>query len=118
MRLAAHDVDGTSVISVTGEVDVYTAPRLRAALDARVAAGACRLVVDLGGVDLIDSTGLGVLVGCLRRIAPAGGSIELVVTSPSVARVLQITGLDALFAVHDTVDGALAGARDAGTVGG
>ena len=39
-------------------------------------------------------------------------------TSPSVARVLQITGLDALFAVHDTVDEALAGARDAGTVGG
>ena len=88
MRLAAHDVDGTSVISVTGEVDVYTAPRLRAALDARVAA-ALMGIQAVKGVEIGDGFAesarrgsqahdeiLEVAAGTVTRASNRAGGIE------------------------------------------
>ena len=66
--------DDVSVVTVAGEVDVYTAAQLRTALDEEIAAGRAWLVVDLDEVSFLDSTGLGVLVGRLKlvRNTPAG----------------------------------------------
>ena len=57
--------DDVSVVTVAGEVDVYTAAQLRSVLDEEIGAGHARLVVDLDEVSFLDSTGLGVLVGRL-----------------------------------------------------
>ena len=95
------------VLEVAGEVDIYTAPKLREKLVELIDAGATRLVVDLEGVGFMDSTGLGSLVAGLKRIKERDGEMLLVCTRQSVLKVLGITGLDRVFPVHDSVRQAL-----------
>lgn len=92
-------VDGWTVVAPLGEVDVATAPALRERLIAVLDGSAQYLAIDMDGVEFIDSTGLGVLVGALRRARSAGGDLRVVCTSPRILKVLEITGLDAVFRV-------------------
>jgi len=98
-----------TVLAVRGEVDVYTAPRLRERLIELVSQGSHQVVVDLEGVDFLDSTGLGVLVGGLKRLRSHDGDMILVCTQPRILKVFEITGLTKVFAIHDSVDAAVAG---------
>lgn len=98
---------GRAVISVAGEIDVYTAPRLREALVSLVDAGNYWLIVDLEGVEFLDSTGLGVLIGGLKRVHAHGGGIDLVCTQGRILRIFRITGLSRVFNIYDSVDEAL-----------
>jgi anti-sigma B factor antagonist len=82
-----------AVLRVTGEVDAYFAPMLRERIRELAASGAVHLIADLGEVDFLDSTGLGVLVGGLRRLREDGGSLALVLKTPRILRIFQITGL-------------------------
>jgi anti-sigma B factor antagonist len=100
--------DGAAVLTVTGEIDVATAPRLREHVVALVGEGESRIVVDLQGVDFIDSTGLGALVGALKRVRTHGGELAIVCTQPRLLKVFEITGLVRVFEIHDTVDAAVA----------
>jgi anti-sigma B factor antagonist len=97
-----------TVLEVAGEVDVYTAPGLRDRISDLLDGGQHRLVVDLGGVEFLDSTGLGVLVAGLNRAREVGGSLSLVCPQERVLKLFRITGLDEVFTVHGTVDEALA----------
>lgn len=97
-----------AVLAVQGEVDVYTAPRLRERLVELVSQGTQRIVVDLEAVDFLDSTGLGVLVGGLKRLRSHDGDLSLVCTQPRILKVFEITGLTKVFAIHDSVDAATA----------
>ena len=96
-----------AVVRVTGEVDVYTAPMLRERIRELAAGGAVHLIADLGQVDFLDSTGLGVLVGGLKRLREDGGSLALVLETPRILRVFQITGLTKAFAVWPSVADAI-----------
>ena len=100
--------DGKSVVSLRGEIDVYTAPRLRQALIDLVSRGATDIVVDMDKVDFLDSTGLGVLVGGLKRLRSHDGDLTLVCTQHRILKVFEITGLTKVFAIHDSVDAAVA----------
>jgi anti-sigma B factor antagonist len=103
------DVDhrgGYAVLAVRGEVDVYTAPRLRERLIELVSQGSHQVVVDLEGVDFLDSTGLGVLVGGLKRLRSHDGNMILVCTQPRILKVFEITGLTKVFSIHDSVESA------------
>lgn len=100
--------DGAAVLRVTGEIDVATAPRLREQVVALVGEGETRIVVDLEGVDFIDSTGLGALVGALKRIRTHGGELAIVCTQSRLLKVFEITGLVRVFELHDTVNAAVA----------
>jgi anti-sigma B factor antagonist len=100
---------GRTVIAVSGEIDVYTAPRLRETLLSLVDAGNYRLIVDMEGVEFLDSTGLGVLVGGLKRVRAHDGCIDLVCTQGRILRIFRITGLSKVFNIYDSVDEALAG---------
>src|SRR5580692_2215578 len=82
-----------AVLRVTGEVDGYTAPVLRERIRELAALGAVHLIADLAQVDFLDSTGLGVLVGGLKRLREDGGSLAPVVTKSSILKIFQITGL-------------------------
>ncbi len=95
-----------AVLAVRGEVDVYTAPSLRETLVDLVSEGANRIVVDLEGVDFLDSTGIGVLVGGLKRVRTHGGELALVCTQQRILKVFDITGLSTIFAIYDSVDAA------------
>ena len=107
--LEVSDRDGWTVLTVTGEVDVATAPRLREQLIGLVGRECYRIVVDLGAVDFIDSTGLGVLIGALKRVRSHDGDLMLICSQPRVLRVFEITGLDRVFAIHPSLDLAVAG---------
>ena len=89
------------VLRVHGEVDVYTSPALRDELYRLIDGGAQRLMVDLSEMDFIDSSGLGVLVGALKRIRERSGDLELRSMQPSARKVLEITGLTQVFTVVD-----------------
>jgi anti-sigma B factor antagonist len=100
--------DGYTVLAVRGEVDVYTAPRLRERLIELVSQGSHHIVVDLEGVDFLDSTGLGVLVGGLKRLRSHDGDMSLVCTQPRILKVFEITGLTKVFSIHESVESATA----------
>lgn len=99
-----------AILEVAGEIDVYTAPKLREKLIELVSEGCYRIIVDLERVDFLDSTGLGVLVGGLKRVRNHDGTLELVCTQEKILKIFRITGLAKVFPIHDSVDGALTGA--------
>jgi anti-sigma B factor antagonist len=92
--------DGDTTVAVTGEVDLYTAPRLREQLDEAIESGSQRLIVDLSELDFIDSTGLGVLVGALKRARQGGGELTLRSPTRSTYKILEIAGLTKLFTIE------------------
>jgi anti-sigma B factor antagonist len=104
----AHRDCGEAVCVVTpaGEIDLATAPVLKSSLVGLLGQGFTRFVVDLSQVRYLDSTGLGVLIAFARRL-PEDGAIALAQPPASVAALLEMTGLDATFAVLATVDTAL-----------
>jgi anti-sigma B factor antagonist len=97
-----------TVVAVAGEIDVYTAPSLREQLEELDAEGSSDIVVDMTGVEFLDSTGLGVLVGGLKRARLRGGTLRLVSDQEKILKILRITGLIRVFPMHTTLDDALA----------
>ena len=108
LKLGHYAKDGIEVIDVQGEIDMYTAPRLRELLIDLVSKGSYQLVVNLDKVGFLDSTGLGVLVGGLRRVRAHDGSLDLVCTRERILRIFRITGLTEVFGIYETVDQAIA----------
>lgn len=92
---AAEDV---TVVEVRGDLDCYTAPKLRAVL-LELADGPRKVILDVGGSDFIDSTGLGVLVGGLKRFRQQGGDMVVRAPSPTTRRLFEVTGVNKLFEV-------------------
>ena len=84
---------------LVGEVDLYTAPRLREGLRLLLDEGGRFLTLDLSELDFIDSTGLAELVGALKRFRQVGGEVVLYCPSRSIAKVLEISGLDRVFTI-------------------
>jgi len=119
LSMATRTERGYAVLEVAGEIDVYTAPQLRERLIALVEGGATQVVVDLGRVEFLDSTGLGVLVGALKRLRVVGGELLLVCAQERLLKIFRITGLDRVFALHDSVADATSGdaGDNAGTAG-
>jgi anti-sigma B factor antagonist len=95
-----------TVVHVSGDLDVYTAPRLKETLDKALAGN--RLVLDLSSVEFIDSTALGVLVGALQLSQSSGGDLRLVVGDPFLLKVFRITGFDGMFSIYPQLEDALA----------
>ncbi len=106
------DEDGARLLfKLRGSLDLATAPTVRAALSEATEKGTHDLVVDLTQLEFLDSTGLGVLIGAHRRAAEHGGSLRLVVPEGPILRLLNITGLIAVFAAYHTMEDAV-GERD------
>jgi anti-sigma B factor antagonist len=95
------------VIALSGEVDLYTAPEFKQQLLEIIGQGAKHIVVDFSGTTFIDSTTLGVLVGGVKRLRPAGGQLSLVCNDRNITKIFEITGLNKVFPIHETRDEAL-----------
>ena len=106
LSLDHHAAGERMVVDVGGEIDVYTAPKLRERLVDLINAGHYHLVINLEGVDFLDSTGLGVLVGVLKRVRAHEGSLQLVCTQERLLKIFRITGLAKVFVIHDSVESA------------
>jgi anti-sigma B factor antagonist len=103
LSVATRLVAPYAVVEVGGEVDVYTAPRLRDRLNEVVGSGQTNIVVDLTRVDFLDSTGLGVLVGAVRRLQRANGSLVLVCPQEGLLKIFRIAGLESVFQIFGSV---------------
>jgi len=97
------------VIELGGEVDLYTAPEFKERMIQIIESGKKQIVVDLSKATFIDSTTLGVLVGGVKRLRPAGGSLAVVSTDQNISKIFEITGLDRVFPIHGSREEALKG---------
>ena len=99
--------DGVYVISLSGEVDLYTAPEFKQELLDAISKGAKEVVVDFSSTTFIDSTTLGVLVGGVKRLRTNDGQLSLVCSDRNITKIFEITGLDRVFTIYPTRDEAL-----------
>ncbi|MDQ1357301.1 MAG: anti-sigma factor antagonist [Acidimicrobiaceae bacterium] len=98
-----------TMLTVEGEVDVYTAPLLRQKLVELADSGVSRIIVNLEAVEFLDSTGLGVLVAALNRLRRQDGDVELICSQARILRVFEITGLTKVFTIHQSLDAVSSG---------
>lgn len=103
--------DTTTILDLDGEVDVYTAPMLKEAMTKQVDGGKKNLVVNLQKVEYLDSTGLGILIGGVKRLREIQGTLRMFGASPRITRIFDITGLNAIFDVYPTEQDALASSK-------
>jgi anti-sigma B factor antagonist len=99
--------DAAYVISLSGEVDLYTAPEFKQQLLEVIGQGGKDVVVDFSNTTFIDSTTLGVLVGGVKRLRPTGGQLTLVCNDRNITKIFEITGLDKVFPIYESRDEAL-----------
>jgi anti-sigma B factor antagonist len=103
-------VNGVPVVRAAVEVDATNAQDLRAAIVAAISTGTERLIVDMGGTQFCDSTGLNVLVRAHKRLADGGGELLLVASEPTLLRIFKVTGMDTMFHLFASLDEALVAA--------
>jgi anti-sigma B factor antagonist len=107
LAILTRSVNRWTVVHVTGDVDLQTASTLRSHLVEIITSGRRRLVLDLERVDLLDSTGIAVLVGVQHRLRAAGGQLRLVSAGEAVRKPLRVTGLLGAFDIYPALDAAL-----------
>ena len=100
--------EGAYVISLAGEVDLYTAPEFKQQLLEVIGQGAKHVIVDFSNTTFIDSTTLGVLVGGVKRLRTNDGQLTLVCTDRNITKIFEITGLDRVFSIYGSRDEAVA----------
>jgi anti-sigma B factor antagonist len=96
-----------AILQISGEVDVYTASQVRDRVIRLLADGMRHVIADLREVSFLDSTGLGALVGSLKRLREQDGSLELVVPDGRIMTIFRVTGLDRVFALHPSFPDAI-----------
>jgi anti-sigma B factor antagonist len=102
LKVSTRFHDDHTIVTISGEIDLYTAPRLHSELAAVLADGMpTRIVIDMSGVEFCDSTGMNVLLSLLRRVRERDGELEIASPKPAVRKILQVTGLDAVFTLVD-----------------
>jgi anti-sigma B factor antagonist len=91
-----------TIVTLTGEIDLYTAPRLQSELVAALrSADSAQVVVDMSGVEFCDSTGMNVLLAAHRQACERGGGLALAAPRAPVRKILEVTGLASVFTIHD-----------------
>ena len=105
--ISVLEADGRTVVVCRGEVDLVSTAEFRTVIGEQIVEGRVHLVIDLSEVSFLDSSGLGALVAARRKARAFKGSLVLVATHPTVLRLLRVTALDRVFAVHPTREAAL-----------
>jgi anti-sigma B factor antagonist len=106
--IKTEQLNGESyLISLAGEVDLYTAPEFKQQLLDVIGQGAKDVVVDFTNTTFIDSTTLGVLVGGVKRLRPNEGQLSLICSDRNITKIFEITGLDRVFTIHASREAAL-----------
>lgn len=105
VRMERSVYEGVDVVNVSGEIDMMTAPSLKNALYDLLDSGVADIILDLNELGFMDSSGLGVLIGTLRRIMMEGsGSLRLVCDRDNILKLFYITGLDKVFEIYDCIE--------------
>ncbi|MFP4498845.1 MAG: STAS domain-containing protein [Vulcanimicrobiota bacterium] len=99
------------VLEVNGEIDVYTSPKVKETISELIEKENYKLIINLEGVRYIDSTGLGVLIGALKKVREHDGGINLVCNNPQIKKIFNITGLVKIFGIYKDEEEALKGLK-------
>ncbi len=94
-----NDAENTWYLSLTGEIDIYNAPDLKASLISLIEEKKGNMVIDCSQLKYIDSTGLGVLISALRRVKDYDGGITICHLKPYIQKIFALTGLDKIFTI-------------------
>jgi len=98
---------GLPVIDVAGEIDLYTAPMFKKALNESIEDGNKNILVNMSNVSYMDSSGFGTLLGVTKRVRPDGGSVNLIGCNDAICRMLKITRLNTIFGLFDEEEDAV-----------
>jgi anti-sigma B factor antagonist len=101
LRVSSRTEGDHIVLALAGEIDLYTAPRLQSELTSTLSAKPALIVVDMSAVEFCDSTGMNVLLAAHRAATERGGALTLAAPRPSVRKILEVTGLQSVFTIHD-----------------
>jgi len=107
LETSTREIDGLKVLDVAGEIDVYTAPQFKEAVNQLINSGQKDLIVNMGQVTYMDSSGFGTLLSATKRLRPEGGTVNLVACNSAIDRMLRITRLNTVFGTFRTIDEAL-----------
>jgi len=110
MQISTDHRSDYTVLALAGRLNMVHAPKLRQAVAETVAEGHTRLAVDLSGVEFLDSSGLGALIGCLKLARQAGGDLRIAGITPQVRMVLELTSMYRVLHPYETVEAAFADA--------
>jgi len=107
LETATREIDSVKVLDVTGEIDVYTAPQFKEAVNSILESGQKHLIINMAGVTYMDSSGFGTLLSATKRLRPQGGTVNLVKCNSSIDRILSITRLNTIFGTYNSVEEAI-----------
>jgi len=107
LDVSSREAGDYIVFEVRGEVDLYSAPKLKQAVYNVIDSGSTKLVLDLDALEFMDSTGLGILVASLKRLTTEGGQLKLVCNRDNILKIFKITGLDKVFDIYETVEASM-----------
>ena len=100
-------IQGIPILNVAGEIDIYTAPRFKEAITEMITQGHTNILIDMAGVDFMDSSGFGTLLSATKPLRPVAGSLSLCGCNEAITRMLEITRLNTLFRVFKNREEAL-----------
>jgi anti-sigma B factor antagonist len=107
LQVSTEPVGDATVVRAVGELDLHTAPALQTELDTVIEARPRLLVVDLSGVEFMDSTGLSVIVSTVAALRATAGELRVVSASDRITKVFTLTGVDQQVGLFATVDEAV-----------
>ncbi|WP_344865402.1 STAS domain-containing protein [Planomonospora alba] len=104
LKVSSRSHGDHAIVTIVGEIDLYTAPRLQSELTRILDESApAFMVIDMSGVEFCDSTGMNVLLSAHKRLRERDGVLEMAAPRPAVRKILQVTGLDSVFTIHEAV---------------
>ena len=107
LQIKIKNTHRVPIIELSGEVDAYTCSRFREAMIETIDDGNASIIVSMKSVEYIDSSGLGTLVGGLKRASEQGGRIAIICTNPQIRKVFEITGLERVFPIYEAEEDAV-----------
>jgi anti-sigma B factor antagonist len=107
LETSTRDESGFTVLDVAGEIDVYTAPQFKEAVNQIISAGQQDLIINMARVTYMDSSGFGTLLSATKRLRPEGGTVNLVACNSAIERMLRITRLNTVFGTFQTSEDAI-----------
>jgi len=107
LDIQSREMEGLTVLDATGEIDIYTAPEFKKAVDSVIASGQKHIVINMENVSYMDSSGFGMLLSATKKVKPDGGSINLAACGSAIERMLRVTKLDSVFQIHPNVEEAI-----------
>ena len=107
METNTHRADGYEILNVIGEIDVYTAPQFKEAVNTIISTGQKDLIINMAQVTYMDSSGFGTLLSTTKRLRPEGGTVNLVACNSAIERMLKLTRLNTVFGTFSSIEEAI-----------